>query len=934
MLFGRERESMQIDDALDAARERRSGALVIRGEAGIGKSALLNAAIERADDMRVLRALGVESEVDIAFSGLYELLRPALSSVDTIPEAQAVAVRAALALGADVVTERLAVFGGALSLLAAVAEEQPLLCVIDDAHWLDEASAAAMTFVARRLDADGIAMLFGVREPDVRDFTAPGIPELRLGGLDRAAARQLLATRLPADAGSLVAEQLIEISLGNPLALIELPSGLTAPQLAGQGPLDKQVRAGTAVEHGFLGRLAKLSSSTRRALLVVAASDVAEVGTLSRALAVLGLDTQSLEPAEQLGLVTLASSVDFCHPLARSAIYAAAEAIDRSEAHGALAFAADAAGEADRQAWHLAASARAPDEQIASALVDAAESARHRGGVWSEAKALERAARLTPEPRLRARRLARAGDAAYRAGRPELADALLEEAVEGDLELHELAHAQARRAYIQVERGELDEALDLMIGGANDLEPTDPRAAATLLTNAATAADHHRLDIPWSIRLAERAWRLAGDAAVDDAELCHIVSFQRLSAGCVRDAMELAWRCAELVEDDSDGRIVAADAASTLLYAGEHAPARRLLERAVAANRGSGALGDLGYTLHIYAQVEWYDGHLQRAYHHALEAVQIVEELATPQTLDDCLSRLAMFEAVLGRESDSRRHAQRALDSALQLGDRKNGVRARSALGMLALVTGDADAAVAHLAPAVAALEAGGVRNPNQFRIHPDLVEAYVRSGRRDEAKPVVASLERQARATGLPWTLGAATRCRALLVDADAAAEAGFQEALLLHKSASAFERARTELCFGEQLRRRGHRRDSRMHLGAALQGFEASGATPWAERARTELRASGLTLRRRQPTAPEQLTPRELQIARLVAAGKTNRDVAATLFVTPKTVEFHLTRVYRKLEIHSRSELVRRMAGYETEVDLAAPQDAERREREGHWT
>jgi DNA-binding CsgD family transcriptional regulator len=932
MLFGRERESARIDEVLDAARARRSGALIVRGEAGIGKSALLNAAADRANGMQVLRALGVQSEVDIAFSGLHELLRPALSSIDAIPDAQAVALRSGLALGAGAVAERLAVFGGALSLLAAVAEERPLLCVIDDAHWLDEASAAAMTFVARRLDADGIAMLFGVREPEIRTFTAPGIPELRLGGLERGAARQLLATRLPPGAGSLVAEQLIEMSLGNPLALIELPSDLTATQLAGEGPLDEQVRAGTAVEHGFLDRLAKLPSSTRRALLVVAASEVGELRALSRALAVLELDSQSLEPAERAGLVTLTSSVDFCHPLARSAIYGAAEENDRREAHRALAVAADAAGEADRHAWHLAGAAHGPDERIASALDGAAESARHRGGVWSEAKALERAARLTPEPHLRARRLARAGDAAFRAGRPELAEALLAEAVEGELELHELAHAQARRAYIRLERGELDDALHLMIGGANELEPKDPRAAATLLTNAATAADHHRLDIPWSIALAERAWRLAGDGAIDDPELCHIVSCELLSAGRVGDAMELTWRCAELVENNSEGRVVVADAASTLLYAGEHAAARRLLERAVAANRGAGALGDLGYTLHMYAQVDWYDGRLQRAYGHALEAVQIVDELGTPQTLDDCLSRLAMFEAVLGRESDSRGHAQRALDSALQLGDRKNEVRARSALGMLALVTGDADAAVTQLAPAVAALEAGGVRNPNQFRIHPDLVEAYARLGRLDEAKSVAASLERQARATSLPWSLGAAVRCRALVVDADAAAEAGFQEALRFHESAGAFERARTELCFGERLRRRGRRRDSRMHLGAALEAFEGCGATPWAERARTELRASGLTPRRRQPAAREQLTPQELQIARLVAEGKTNRDVAATLFVTPKTVEFHLTRVYRKLGIHSRSELVRRMADHETEVDFHGPQHGEPLRREGH--
>jgi DNA-binding CsgD family transcriptional regulator len=774
-------------------------------------------------------------------------------------------------------------------------------------------------------------MLFGVREPEIRSFAPPGVPELRLGGLDRTAARQLLATRLPAGAGSHAAEQLIDLSRGNPLALVELPSALTASQLGGRGPLDEPVRAGTTVEHGFRRRLAQLPSSTRRALLVVAASDVAEPRAVARALDVLGLDPRSLEPAEQAGLVTLTSSVDFCHPLARSAIYGAAEADERSEAHSALAVGADAAGEADRQAWHLAAAARAPDEQIASALVRAAESARKRGGVWSEAKALERAARLTPEPRLRARRLARAGDAAYRAGRAELAEALLEEAVDGHLELHELAHAQARRAYVRLERGELDDALDLMIGGANELEPTDPRAAATLLTNAATAADHHRLDIPWSIALAERAWRLAGDGAIDDPELCHIVSYQRLSAGRVRDAMDLAWRCAELVENDPEGRVVVADAASTLLYAGEHAPARRLHERAVAANRGAGALSDLGYTLHSYAQVDRYDGRLQDAYGHALEAIQIVAELGTPTTLDACLAQLALLEAVLGRESDSRGHGQRARESALQLGDRKNEVRARSALGMLALVTGDAEAAVAQLAPAVAALEAGGVGNPNQFRIHPDLVEAYARLGQLGEAKSVAASLERQARATAIPWTLGAAMRCRALVVDADAAAEAGFKGALRVHENAGAFERARTELCFGEHLRRRGRRRDSRIHLGAALEAFEASGATPWAERARTELRASGLTLRGRQPAAREQLTPQELQIARLVAEGRTNRDVAATLFVTPKTVEFHLTRVYRKLEIHSRSELVRRMAGEETDLDLHAPQNAESREPEG---
>jgi DNA-binding CsgD family transcriptional regulator/tetratricopeptide (TPR) repeat protein len=918
MLFGRERESARIDELLNGARGRRGGALVLRGETGIGKTALLNDAIERAAGMRVLRALGVESEVEIAFSGLHELLRPALSSVDTIPEAQAVALRAALALEGDAVAERLTVFGGVLSLLAAIAEEQPLLCVIDDAQWLDEASAAAMGFAARRLGAEGVAVLFGVRDPEIRTYAAPGIPELQLGGLDRGASRQLLATCVPADAAPHVAEQLIELSAGNPLALIELPSGLTASQLAGQGPLGEPMRARPAVERIFARRLAQLPGSTRRAVLVAAASDVSELRDVSRALAVLGLDSETLDQAEHAGVVTLGSSVEFCHPLARSAIYGAADDRARSEAHRALAVAAGAAGEGDRQAWHLAAAAHAPDEEIASALVRAAESARHRGGAWSEAKALERAARLTPNAEVRAQRLIRAGDAAYRAGRLGLADSLLEDATRGHLELPDLAHAQARRAYIRIERGELDDALDLMIGGANDLERMDPRAAAVLLTNAATAADHHRLDLRWSLTLAERAWRLAGERAIDDPELCHIVSFQRLSAGRVRDAMELAWRCADLVENDVGRGVVVADAASTLLYAGEHAPARSLLERAVAADRRFGATGDLGYALHISAQVNWYDGRLQRAYSHALEAVQILEELGARQTLDDCLSRLAMVEAVLGRESDSHSHAQRALESALSLGDRKNEVRARSALGMLALATGDAEEAVTQLAPTVAALEAGGFRNPNQFRIHPDLVEAYARLRRADEARPIAASLERQAHDTRVRWTLGVAMRCRALVADADAAAEAAFDEALRLHEDAGLFERARTQLCFGEHLRRRGHRRNARVRLGAAREAFEATGAAPWEERARAELRASGLTLRRRQPPAPDRLTPQELQVARLVAEGKSNRDVAATLFITPKTVEFHLTRVYRKLEIHSRSQLPRLMA--DSEIDGGA--------------
>jgi DNA-binding CsgD family transcriptional regulator len=447
-----------------------------------------------------------------------------------------------------------------------------------------------------------------------------------------------------------------------------------------------------------------------------------------------------------------------------------------------------------------------------------------------------------------------------------------------------------------------------MLRAVEELEEKDPRAAARLITNAPTLVQH-QLDIPRAAALAERAWSLAGEEARDDAELCHTVSFQRVLSGRVSDGMELAWRCAELVENDPQPGLVVPDAATTLLYAGEHVGARRLLDWAVRVNRAEGAFGDLGYAVYNYAQLEWYTGNLQRAYALALEAVQIVAELGTAQGDDECGCRLATFEAHLGRSDDSRTHAERALASTVGFGNRWNEAKARAALGLSALLSSDLDEATLQLAKAVTALEGGGVGNPNQFRAHPDLVEACVRQGRPQDAKPVVGALERHAERTQVPWTLAAARRCRGLVTEDLAGSTAAFEEGLQLDDGASAFERARTELCFGESLRRHGLRRDARARLASALETFEHAGAVPWAERARAELKASGMRLRRREPAAQEHLTAQELQIARLVAEGRTNRDVAATLFLSTKTVEFHLTRIYRKLDLHSRSELARRM-------------------------
>ena len=377
----------------------------------------------------------------------------------------------------------------------------------------------------------------------------------------------------------------------------------------------------------------------------------------------------------------------------------------------------------------------------------------------------------------------------------------------------------------------------------------------------------------------------------------------------MRDAKSVMRRCAELVAGGSEREIVVADAASTLLYSGELESSRPLFEGAVERSRRAGATSDLGYALHMAAQLDWYSGDLEPAYAKALEAVRIVEALDTAQMLDDCLARLATFEAVLGREEDSRRHATRALASALQARRSPQRGRARGALRLLGLTTGDLESAVSQLAPAVAALGRGGHRTPNsdpgrarpRRGIHP----ARGQAGRRTPSWRASRVTLRRRRSAGLGRQ---PLRCRGVVAEDDGTALAAFEAARRIAE-ASAFERARTDLCYGERLRRAGRRREGRLHLSAALEVFEATGAVPFAERARSELRASGLAPRKRDSAVRERLTAQELQIALLVAEGKTNRDVAAILFVSPKTVEFHLTRVYRKLDIRSRTELVRRM-------------------------
>jgi DNA-binding CsgD family transcriptional regulator len=897
VLIGREEEQNLIETRLQQAREGRGGALVLRGEAGIGKTALLEQVAAGAEDICILRALGVEAEAELPFSALHELLRPVLQLLDELPEPQAAALKAAFALAPTERVDRFSIYAATLSLLAAAAEEQTVLCLVDDAQWLDQASAEALAFASRRLDNEALLMLFSAREPAETTFASPGIPELRVGGLTAAEARALLATAAP-DLPAMTGEHIIGISLGNPLALLEFSvAGGEAVEadLVGPHPVSE------SVERRLLERSSRLSADARRALLFAAAGDPTESEAIWAALEGEQISADAVSEAQSEGLLVRGRRLDFCHPLARSAIWHAAPPAERRTVHAALAA---TAMRPERRAWHLAAAAVGPDEIVAMALEEAASTAGVRGGVSAEAKALERAARLTPAAEPRARRLLLAGFAAEAAGRLEHAEELLAEAADLTESPAVRGDAVARRSYLLFDRGDLDHAIELATGEA---ERAPPVVAARVLTASGVVhALVHRLDIPTALTTAERAAELAGPGFHDDLDVCHMLAWTRRISGRTGDALALALECVERVDP---GTILAVDFALHFVFLEDYGRGRELLDRTVARTREMGALGNLAYALDMLVQLDTRTGRITSAYAGSLESVQLAEQLGDT-TIACALGNLARVEAALGRTEDAQAHATRSLEISEGRGDEYNAVRAHGSLGFDALTRGDLAASADWLEQAVETLDEGGVHHPNLFRVHADLIEAQARSGRREDAERNLTRLREDAKLTQSVWGTATAARCQALLAE-ESDADGAFAEALQLHADdPDELERARTVLCYGEWLRRRRRRRDSREHLHGALETFERIGARPWAERARAELRASGERLHRRGPAAHEQLTPQELQVSLAAADGLTNKEIGARLFLSPKTVEFHLSRAYRKLDVNSRVELARLLA------------------------
>jgi DNA-binding CsgD family transcriptional regulator len=919
VLYGRDLEQDRIGALIDAARASRSGALVLRGEPGIGKTALLEDARERAFDLHVLAARGVESESELPFAALHQLVRPALGRLDQLPAAQATALRGALGLGDGSGEERFLVFAGCLSLLSELAEEQPVLCLVDDAHWLDAASADALRFVARRLDAEGIVLLFAAREGEVRAFDAADVPSLQLDGLDVEAAGQLLTERVRVPTAPTVRDRLVEQTLGNALALIEVPTALSDAELSGDEPLPEALPLSHHVQSVFLERVRRLPDESQLLLLVIAADDSESSALIARAGAVLGLNADALEAPEHAGLVSVSETrLEFRHPLVRSAVYGAATSGERRAAHRALATAlADDEEQADRRAWHLASSALEPDEDVVQALEQAAERAEQRAAYMAAARALERAADLSSDEAARGRRLTGAARCASTAGADEHAVGLARRAL---LLVDEPAHLAALRFVLglaELRRGRPLDGVPLLIQGARELEPVDHAGAFELLMWANWAA-WQAGDTPAQVQTSRLAATLDPGDNDESAFVANLLGgFAAMLQADTAEGTRLLESALEWGAT-ADSSLHVFQASMGAFWLGDDERFSALLNRAAALARECGQFGMLAEVLGRRAGQLALVQQFDQATLAGVEAIELARELGADNL--ELLPRaiLAFVSALRGDDDEARQQAEDAYERGTAHGFPVPVVIAIYALAFLDLGRGRWTNALERLE--ALADERSGVADVFMATISaPDRLEAAVRAGRPEQGREALALFEEWATQAGASWAQPRLESCRALIAEGDQATE-HFEEALLLRAEARSFDLARIRLLYGEHLRRERRPSDARTHLRAALEGFERFRAEPWAERARGELRATGETARRRDPSTRGQLTVQELQIARYAAEGLANKEIAAMMFLSKRTIDYHLRNIYVKLGIASRTQLAGLRLGDEATVQEAA--------------
>jgi DNA-binding NarL/FixJ family response regulator len=916
VLLGRHAERATIAALLTAARESRSGALVVRGEAGFGKTALLEHAVAAADGFTVLTARGVESETELAFAGLHRLLRPVMGRIAALPPPQADALASAFQLAPARPQDRFGVSLAVLSLLSDTAEDRPVLCCVDDLQWMDAPSVDALAFAARRLEAEGIAMLCAEREDGAGD-PMPGVPVLPLTSLDAGSCDALLRARSARRVAHAVRAAMIRQTEGNPLALVELVGLLTGRQLSGADPLPEPLPLSAGLQHAYLGRVSRLPADTQRLLLIAAADEDMGTATLLRAAAVADIDVDAMSTAEAAGLVAVSDAgVRFRHPLVRSAVYQGATLRQRRDAHRVLATVFDDP-ESDRRAWHRAAAVLAPGDTLAGELEATAGRARVRGGSAAAAAALERAAELTSDDGTRARRLTRAAFDAWLAGRASHAVALLNRALPLAHTDEQLGEIEFLRGDIELHRGTVADAYEALLAAAARLAATNRALAVRALVGAGEASTYAG-DLERFLEAGRRAvaLRAGGERPETQLMLDLLAGTGAVFQGHGRAGASLLRRVLAHAERVADPDALARAGAAALML-GDDTRAHALPTRAVATARARGAVAAVPYALETLVHTELWTGRLASAHTNALEGLRLARETGQHNRACNQLANLALVAAARGNELECRAFTRQALAQATAHGLGLAVAQCGWALAFLDLSLGRAAEASARLRRLATAGPGSGHQGVTLLSV-PHLVEAVVRAAGpdgHDGADGAVLESARSALQTyswwadlaGNPAIVAIAVRCQALLSQGDEA-DGHFQEALRLHAAHTwEFEQARTEVLYGEALRRARRRSEARVHLRNALEVFERCGAAAWERRARAELRATGEKLSPRSPLGTAELTPQELQIGRFIAEGATNREVAAQLFLSPRTVDYHLRRIFTKLGISSRVELVR---------------------------
>jgi DNA-binding CsgD family transcriptional regulator/tetratricopeptide (TPR) repeat protein len=904
MLLGRRHACEVLDRLLEAVRGGQSGALVVRGAPGVGKSALLDYVAERASGCRVVRVAGVQSEMELAFSVLDQLCAPMLDRVDRLPEPQRDALRTAFGLAGGAAPDRFLVGLAVLGLLAEVACEKPLVCLVEDAQWLDRASAQILAFVARRLGAESVALIFAVRESS-GDRDLSGLPELVLDGLGDADARALLVSVVGWPLDERVRDRIVAETHGNPLALLELPRGLTPAQLAGGFGLPSVAALPGRIEDSFARRLAPLPSATRRLLLLAAAEPLGDSVLLARAADRLGIKAEAGDAAESEGLVEFCVQVTFRHPLVRSATYRSASPEQRREAHQALAEATDAQLDPDRRAWHFAQAAPGPDEEVASELERCADRAQARGGLAAAAAFLERSAALTLEPGRRAGRALAAARVMAQSGAFDTALRLLATAEAGPLDELQRAGAELLHGEIAFSSRRSSDAPLLLLKAAQRFEPLDVGLARETYLEAVWAAMF--------------VGRLASSAGL----------LEVAQAACAAPASPQPPRAADLLLDGLGGLLTQGYPAGTptlklalSVFRSESLATEEELRwlqlacrtavdlwddeawealsiRHVTLARDAGMLSELPIALNTRVGVGLNAGELTAAAS-LVDEVEMIIEATGSQIVPYGAVGLAAWR---GREAEAAELFEASMKEVLRRGE---------GVGLTAIAWARAQLynSLGRYAEALAAAEQAS-EHPEELLFSTwglvELIEAAARSGKRQRAADALERLTESTRACGTDWALGVETRSQALLSDGEVA-ERLYREAIdRLERTRVRGALARAHLLYGEWLRREHRRTDARQQLRIAHQMFVTMGAEGFAERARRELLATGETVRKRLVENAGQLTVQEAQVAELAREALTNAEIGARLFISPRTVEYHLGHVFTKLGINSRTQLHR---------------------------